>query len=71
MFLGTQATGGSNGKESAWNAGAPSLIPGLGKASGEGNSYSLQYSCPESSMDRHSPWGQKESDTAEKLTLSL
>ena len=34
----------SVGKESARNAGDPSSIPGLGKASGEGIGYSLQYS---------------------------
>ena len=36
--------GGSAGKESAYNAGDPSLIPGSGRSSGEGNSYPLQYS---------------------------
>ena len=30
--------GGSDGKESACNAGDPSLIPGLGRPPGEGNS---------------------------------
>ena len=28
---------GSYGKESAWNAGDPDLIPGWGRSSGEGN----------------------------------
>ena len=37
--------GGSDSKESAYNAGDLSLIPGLGKFPGEGNGYSLQYSC--------------------------
>ena len=36
----------------ASNAGDLSLIPGSGRSSGEGNDYSLQYSCPENSMDR-------------------
>ena len=31
--------GGSNGKESASNAGDPGLIPGLGRYPGEGNGY--------------------------------
>ena len=31
-------------KESACNAGDPSLIPGLGRSSGEGIGYPLQYS---------------------------
>ena len=36
--------GSSAGKESAWNAGDPGLIPGLGRPSGEGIGYPLQYS---------------------------
>ena len=43
--------GGSDGKASAYNAGDPGLIPGLGRAPGEGNSNPLQYSCLENSMD--------------------
>ena len=39
--------GGSDGKESACNAGNLDLIPGLGRFSGEGNSNPLQYSCLE------------------------
>ena len=34
----------SVGKESAYNAGDPSLIPGSGKSATEGIGYSLQYS---------------------------
>ena len=34
----------SVGKESACNAGDPGLIPGLGRSSGEGIGYPLQYS---------------------------
>ena len=30
--------------ESSFNAGVPSLIPGLGRSAGEGIDYSLQYS---------------------------
>ena len=44
--------GGSDGKESACNAGDLGSIPGLGRSSGEGNGYPLQYSCLENSMDR-------------------
>ena len=44
--------GGSNGKESAWNAGDQGLIPGSGRSPGEGNGNPLQYSCLENSMDR-------------------
>ena len=36
--------GGSDGKASAYNAGDPGLIPGLGRSSGEGNGNPLQYS---------------------------
>ena len=35
-------------------------VSGLGRSSGEGNGYSLQYFCLENSMDRdYSPWGHK------------
>ena len=43
--------GGSDGKASAYNAGDPGLIPGLGRSPGEGNANPLQYSCLENSMD--------------------
>ena len=46
--------GGSNGKESACNAGGLGLIPELGGSPGEGNGNPLQYSCLENSMDRGS-----------------
>ena len=36
--------GGSNGKASAYNAGDPGSIAGLGRSSGEGIGYPLQYS---------------------------
>ena len=32
-------------KESAYNAGYPDSIPGLGRSPGEGNGNPLQYSC--------------------------
>ena len=41
----------SVGKESAYNAGDPGLIPGLGRSSREGKGYPLQYSGLENSMD--------------------
>ena len=44
--------GGSDGKESACNAGDLGLIPGLGRSPGEGNGNLLQYSCLENHMDR-------------------
>ena len=45
------------------------LGPALGRSPGEENGSLLQYSGLENSM--HSPWGQKESDTTERLALSL
>ena len=44
--------GGSNGKESACNAGDPGSIPGSGRSPGEGNGNPLQYSCLGNPMDR-------------------
>ena len=52
-------------------------IPASKRSSGEGNGYPLRYSCLENSMDRrawqatYSPWGHKELDTTEQLTLPL
>ena len=43
--------GGSDGKESANNVGDPFTIPVSGRSPGEGNGYSLQYSCLENFMD--------------------
>ena len=43
---------GSEGKESAFSAGDPGLIPGLGRSPGGGNGNPPQYSCLENSMDR-------------------
>ena len=45
-------SGGSDGKESACQAGDLGLIPGLGKSPGKGHGYPFQYSCLENSMDR-------------------
>ena len=52
----TGIPGGSNGKEFAWNAGDPGSIPVLGRSPGEGNGYSLQYSCLDNSVDRELDW---------------
>ena len=43
--------GGSDGKESACNAGDPGLIPGSGRSPGEGNGNPLQYSCLENLIE--------------------
>ena len=64
-FLGF--SGGSDSKESACNDGDLGSIPGLRRFYGEGNGYSLLYSCldnphGQSSLVGYSPWGSKESD---------
>ena len=48
-------TGGSDGKEPAFNAGDPGSVPGLGRSPVEGNGYPLQYSCLET------PWTEQPS----------
>ena len=67
--------GGSEGKESACNAGNPGSIPGLGRSPEKGNGNPLQYSCLENSMDREAWWatiyGITESDTTEQPTLEV
>ena len=67
VFLGFPC--GSAGKESACNAGDLGSIPGLAGSLEEGKGYPLQYSGLENSMD--CPWGHKESDMTERLSLSL
>ena len=66
---------GSEGKASAYNAGDPDSIPGLGRSPGEGNGNPLQHSCLENPMDRRvwpaQSWSRKESDTTEWLTHTL
>ena len=56
-------------KESPCRAGDPGSIPGSGSSPGEGKSYVLQYSGLENSME--SPWGCKEWDMIEQLSLLL
>ena len=43
--------GGSEGKESACNAGDPDSIPGSVRSPGEGNGNPLQYPCVENPME--------------------
>ena len=47
---------GSDGKESACNAGDLDSISGSERSPGEGNGYPLQYSCMEKSMNRGAWW---------------
>ena len=61
----------SDGKESTYNAGDPSSIPGSGSSPGEGIGYPLQYSCLENPLGQrnlagYSPWGRKGSDMTEQ-----
>ena len=46
--------GGSDGKESVCNAGDLGLVPRSGRYPGEGNGYTVQYSCLENSTDKRS-----------------
>ena len=55
-------------KKYACNAGDLGSIPGLGRPPREGKGYLLQYSGLENSMD-YSPWGHKESDMTEQISL--
>ena len=56
--------GGSDGKESACNAGDLGLIPGLGRSPGGGHGNPIQYSCLENpcgqrNLEGYSPWGRR------------
>ena len=52
IYIHTRLPGSPDGKESACNMADLGSIPGLGRSPGEGNSYPLQYSYLENSMDR-------------------
>ena len=62
--------GGSDGKESACNAGHPDSIPGLGRCPGEGHGNPLQYSCLENSTDRGAWWATGHGVTKSQTRLS-
>ena len=69
-------SGGSDGKESARNAGQKGdegSIPALGRFPGGGNDNPVQYFLPgkshgQRSLVGYSPWGHKELDTTEQLS---
>ena len=67
--------GSSAGKESACNAGDLGSISGLGRSPEGGHDNPLQYSCLKNlhgqrRLAAYSPWGCKESDTAERLSTA-
>ena len=66
VFLGFSC--GLAGKESTCNPGDLGSVPGLGRFPGEEKGYPLQYSGLENSGE-YSPWGHKELDTTEQLSL--
>ena len=68
--------GGSDGKESTCRIGDLNSIPGLGRSPGEGNGYLIPVFLPEESHGQrnlagYNPWGPKELEKTEQLTLSL
>ena len=67
--------GGSDGKQYTCNAEDTGSISGSGRSPGGGNGNPLQYSYLDNPAQRslvgYSPWGRKESDMTERLTLSL
>ena len=62
--------GGSDGKESACNAGGLGSIPGSGRSPGEGNGNPLQCSCLENPMDRRAWWAAVHGVTKSWIQLS-
>ena len=68
--------GGSDRKESACSAADPGSIPGSRRSPRKGNAEKTPVFLPgkfleQRSLAVYSPWGWKESDTTEQLTLSL
>ena len=68
--------GGSDGEESACNAGDVSSIPGLGRSPGGGHGNPLQYSCLENPHGQRNlaglspPRGHRELDLTEQLSTA-
>ena len=63
--------GGSDGKESSWNAGDPGSVPGSGRSPGEGNGNLLWNSCLENPMDRGAWWATVHGVAKSQTRLSL
>ena len=73
VFLGFPA--GSDGKESACNAGDLGSAPGVGRSPGGRHGNPVQHSCLENphgwrNLAGYSPWGHKESDMTERLSTA-
>ena len=67
-------SGGSDGEESACNAGDPGSIPGLRRSPGEGNGYPIPLPGEfhgQRSLGGYSSQDPKESDKAEQLTTII
>ena len=67
--------GGSDSTESACHAGDLSSIPGLGRSPGGKRGNPTQYSClvyphGQKSLAGYSPWGHKELDMTEQLSMT-
>ena len=67
--------GGSDSKESACTEGDLGSIPGLGRSPGGRHGNPFQYSCLENphgqrSLGHYRPWGHRESDTTEQLSIT-
>ena len=54
-----------------WATSVLGSMPGLGRSPGEGKGYPLQYSRPGEFHGVYRPWGRKESDTTEQLSLHI
>ena len=68
------SSGGSAGKESACHMGDLDSIPGLRRSPGGGHGNPFQYAClgnphGQRHLVGYSPWGHKESDTTEPLSI--
>ena len=63
-------SGGSDGKESACNAGDPGSMLGSKRSPGEGYDNPFQYSCLEDSMDRGAWWATVYGVTKSRAGLS-
>ena len=67
---------GSDGKESAYNAGDLGLIPGMGRSPGGGHGNPVQYSCLENphgqkSLVGYSPRGRKELEMTKRQIYDI